>query len=129
MSMVLVDTSIWIDFFKSGKSHEAERLSALLKKERVCIVPIIRAEILSGARTEKEYTALQSHLSALLVLDEPLNLWDSAARVRYLLARKGIQSSLMDLAIAVFAHDHGCELFTRDKEFRQISSVLPLRLA
>ncbi len=128
MSLVLADTSVWIDFFKSGRSEEVEKLTSLLEEDRVCIVPIIKAEILSGARTESEFDALKEKLSALPSLKEPDNIWEDAAWARFRLARKGIQTALIDLSIAITASHNHCGLLTRDNEFRQISSVVRLHL-
>ena len=129
MSLVLADTSVWIDFLNTSGSEEAEKLAALLDEDKVCILPMIRAEVLSGARTEREFQDLKEKLSALPSLEEPEDLWDNAAWARFRLARRGIASSLLDIVIALNASRHHCPLLTRDKEFRQIAHVLPLRFA
>ena len=129
MSLVLVDTSVWIDFLKDDVSEETETLLNLLDEDKVCILPVIRAEILTGARTERDFNELREKLSALPCLDEPEDLWDDAAWTRFRLARRGIQTSLIDLMIAVTASRHHCPLLTRAREFRQIARIIPLRFA
>ncbi len=128
MALILVDTSVWIDFFHSTQSEEAKRLAEYLEGDRVCITSLIRAEILSGARNEKEFNLLKENLSALPILEEPQGFWDQVAHFRFLLARRGIQSSLIDLSIGVLAYHHNCFLLTRDKEFKQIAHILPIKL-
>jgi predicted nucleic acid-binding protein len=127
MALILADTSVWIDYFCAGTSAESGKLGKYLEEDRICITSIIRAEILSGARNEDEFGELDENLSALPLLEDPHDLWDQVARSRFLLARKGIQSSMTDLAIAVLACHHQCMLFTRDKEFKQIATVLSLK--
>lgn len=129
MSLVLADTSVWIDFLCGAKSHESGVLSELLEQDRVCIAAIIRAEILSGARDSKQFDMLKDRVSALPLLGEPPEFWDSVAFYRFTLARKGVQVSLTDLAIAYLAHFHHCPLLTRDKEFKHIAQALPLKFA
>lgn len=127
-SLVVADTSIWIDFFRFGKSVSAHKLTEVLEQDRVCLVPVIQAEILSGAKTEAEYEKLKKGLSALPTLEDFPGFWDTIARSRFRLARKGIQTSITDLMIAVTASHYGCKLLTLDKEFHKIGSVIPIQL-
>ena len=127
-SLILADTSVWIDFFRSAKSDHSQKLADYLEQDRVCIVQVIRAEILSGSKTEMEYEKIKEGLSALPLLDDFPGFWDAIARARFRLARKGFQASIPDLMIAVSAGHYGCGLFTLDKEFRQISTVVPFQL-
>lgn len=99
-----------------------------LEQDRVCLTHVIQAEILSGARTEVEYERLKNWLSALPILEDFPGFWDRIARSRFQLARKGIQTSITDLMIAVSASHYGCRLLSLDKEFRQISAVVPFQL-
>ena len=125
--LVLVDTSVWIDFFRSGNSPEAWKLVEALEQDRVCCVSVVRAEILSGARNEKEYWNLKDYFSAFPVLSEPADFWDRVARARFHLARKGISIAIPDLCIAILAEEHPCVLLTRDQEFHRIAKVVRLK--
>ncbi len=125
---VLVDTSVWIDFFQGEKTSLVQKLADLLKDDRVCTAGIIRAELLSGTRHEKEYRTLANTLFAVPVLHEPEDLWDRIAHYRFRLAHRGIQASIPDLIIAVLAEHHRCPLLTQDKTFSSFTRVIPFRL-
>ena len=129
MALVLVDTSVWIDFLKLGETPESRELVGYLDRDEACVTPIIKAEVLSGAKTEEDFTTLQEKFSALPSLQEPPNFWDAVARNRFNLARKGLNVSLIDLAIAVTAQGHDCPILTSNKGFKIIATVIKLRFA
>jgi predicted nucleic acid-binding protein len=124
---VLVDTSVWVDYFRRGASVGAQALDALLADDRTVVTSLIRAEILSGARRETEYEYLERYLWALPILPDPPHLWNRVARARYRLARLGVQSSLVDLSIAVAACECRCPLLTLDRQFQAIARVIPIQ--
>ena len=126
--LIVVDTSVWIDYFRRGTSTAAQRLEKLLHEEVVFLTPVIRAELLSGTPTQQAYDLLKDRLSVIPLLEGPSHLWDLVAQGRFRLARKGIQASLIDVSIAVVARHHRCALYSLDKDFSQISKVLPLNL-
>jgi len=128
MAKILVDSSVWIDFLRTGRSSEAETLEKLARAGQVCISDIIRVELLSGARNEPEYRALEDHLASLSQLQEPPGFWNQVAWTRFRLARQGLQASLPDTAIAVIARHYGCPILTLDRPLTQIAKILPVKL-
>lgn len=124
---VLVDTSVWVRFFRGSDAEQGAVLSALVRENRVWMTSIVRAELLSGTRDEREYRLLDERLSAIPMLKEMPDLWDRVAQARFRLARKGYQSSLVDLTIAVSAHHSHVRLWTLDLGFRAIQEVIPLK--
>ncbi len=64
----------------------------------------------------------------LVWLADPASLWQRVAEQRFLLARKGYQASLVDLAISLAASDAGHALLTRDSDFRRIQEVVAIEL-
>jgi len=125
MAKVLVDTSVWVSFFRGASSVFTDQLAELLQNDAACTTAIIRTELLSGTRNESEFRALANTLSAIDQLSEMPDFWDRVAHYRFQLARKGIQASITDLSIALMARDHRCPLLTEDKEFRPIARVIP----
>jgi tRNA(fMet)-specific endonuclease VapC len=125
--MVLVDTNIWIDAFKNSASPIIPALAELIIEKQACITPIIRAELLSGARRTAEYRLLEDRLVSAVILEEKSGLWYQAAYARFRLARTGIQESLIDLSIACIAHQHRTRLWTNDKRFHAIEKVIPFK--
>lgn len=128
MGRVLVDSSVWIDFLRLGRSPESKRLGELALKDQVYLFDIIRVELLSGTRSEPEYRMLEDRLAGLPWLNIPHGFWNEVARTRFLLARKGFQASIPDLSIAVIARHYGCSLLTLDRPLIQIAKLLPVKL-
>lgn len=124
--LVLVDTSVWVRFFRVTESLEAAMLDALLKAGPVATCPPIRAEVVSGAPTKREYERLRRLFNALVHLEFPAGVWHLIEESRFTLARHGVQASLVDLLIAATAQAHRVALWTLDEDFARIASVLPL---
>ncbi|MBI3551451.1 MAG: PIN domain-containing protein [Elusimicrobia bacterium] len=124
MSRVLVDSSVWIEMLRNGESAAARRLGRLLQDGLVCTSGLIQAEILSGARSDREFEGLRADFSALTFLPDPPDLWDTVAVARYRLARKGFEASIADLVVAASACHHRKTLFTLDHAFERIKGVI-----
>src|ERR1700690_2782533 len=73
MPKVLVETSVWVSFFRGSSSVYTDQLAELLQNNGVSTTSIIRAELLSGTRTESEYRALGNMLSAIERLSETVD--------------------------------------------------------
>ena len=127
MSDILVDSSVWIDFFR-GDKPSITRLDPLLLNDRVAVSGPIIAEVTSGALTLASFTLVKARLGSTVSLSDPKDLWDRVADARFALARQGVQANLVDLMIAVTAHVHNHKLLTRDKDFSAIVRVIPLDL-
>jgi tRNA(fMet)-specific endonuclease VapC len=125
---VLVDSSVWIDFFRRTHSSPVDVLGELVREDLACMTPIIRAELLSGTRSEAEYRMLEDRLGSVGVLSEPEDLWNQVAWARFRMARRGLQTSIVDVSIAVMARTHGCLLFTLDRQFSRMAKTIPFKL-
>ena len=54
--MILVDTTVWIDFFAARDTEQVSKLIQIIKQEQeLCIIGIILTEILQGIKSPKEY--------------------------------------------------------------------------
>jgi len=125
VSLVLVDSSAWIAFFR-GDAGAIGRVDPLLRDGRAAITGAVYAELLSGARTRSAFENLRTLLRSLDWLDEPPDAWDRVAEARFALARQGVQAFLVDLLVAVTAAEAGAALLTRDRDFSRVTRVLPL---
>lgn len=126
--LVLVDTSAWIQFFRNALSMEAKVLDGLLTAGSVATCAPIRAEVISGAPTKQEFQRLRKLFGVLTFLEPPPEVWGRIEEHRFHLARNGMQVSLVDLWIAVTADFHHVSLWTLDKDFTRIKTVIPIRL-
>ena len=87
---VLVDTSIWIEYFNKPQSKFGASLERLLHQQRVVVCGIILAELLQGTKTESEFNDVLDSLACLPFLETNLNTWIETGRISFSLRRKGI---------------------------------------
>lgn len=122
----LVDTSVWIEALRPG-GHPAVTgwLREALLQESIVLAPPIKTEILIGARSEKQFTELDSMLQALPLLTGEDIVWKQAAQLGYSLRRQGLIIPMMDLLIATWAVQHDCTLVHRDKHYDLLTGACP----
>ncbi len=128
MSDLLVDSSVWVEFFR-GNPRVVARLDSALEADRVAVCGPVLAEVLSGARTRAEFERLRSAFEGVDVLPDPADAWPRIGEARFALARRGTQAALVDLLIALTAAEARHTLLTRDADFERIAAVLPVDLA
>jgi tRNA(fMet)-specific endonuclease VapC len=125
VSAVVVDTSVWIDFFR-GRSLPA--IEQALADGAVVLPPIVAAELVSGARRPEDRARIEDLLRELPLHETPLDHWIRVGRLRLRLREKGISVSTPDAHIAQCALDLHAVLFTRDAVFRRIGAVTGLQV-
>jgi len=129
MSKVLVDSSAWIDFFRDDNSPYGTVVDALLQEELVCTSGLIKAEIVPGARTKKEFELLSEYFNILPLLEDPDNMWDEVIKTQRQLKQKGINGvGIPDLIVAVTALAHDVEVFSKDRHFEAMKKIIGLKL-
>jgi predicted nucleic acid-binding protein len=129
MSDILVDTSVWLDFFKAKDSPYSKMLDRLLEEGRVCTTHLVKAEIVPGAKTLKQFHRLKDYFDALPLANEPETLWLEIMETQFQLKRRGINGvSIPDLIIVVVAEANGKIIFTKDQDFKHVKRVFPIRL-
>ena len=101
--LVLIDTSVWIQFFRHAPSAEAKVLDEVLAAGAAATCAPIRAEVISGAPTKQEFQRLRKLFEALTFLEPPTEIWNLIEEHRFHLARNGMQVSLVD-----FVDRHYC---------------------
>lgn len=121
---VIVDTSIWVDYFKGG-THSSE-LDFLIDENLVAINEVILAELVPYLKLKR-----QNRLIELLskVSNVPMNIdWNNIIDLQVKCLRSGINSvGIPDLIIAQNALSHSCAIYSLDKHFRLLSGVVKLR--
>ncbi len=128
---ILVDTSVWIDFFNDVSSAPRVSLRKLLEaEEEVCISSYILAETLQGFKDDREFETARRHLLHLPILDLPTpEFYISAARLYRTCRKQGITiTKTADCLIAQTAIEHGVPLLHNDKDFDRITSVSSLQI-
>jgi predicted nucleic acid-binding protein len=125
--MVLVDTSVWIDFLRGTQASHVAALEALLEgEELVGTAPIILQEVLQGADSAQRFEKWRREFAGLMCY-MPLDPVDShveAARL-YVACRTAGRTprSSNDCLIARIAVEHDLLLLENDSDFDAIASV------
>ena len=120
---VIVDTSIWIEFFRDATSALSLHLQALLRERRVFLVGMVLAEILQGVKSPKEQNLVRQNMNHLPYLEITREIWQKAGERSAALRRKGVTIPLSDLIIATSALTEGHEVFTADPHFNSIPEL------
>ena len=115
--MVLVDTSVWIDFFRPGDRSWIRDLTEKLESERVGIVAPVVAELLYGARGEKERSRILDLARSVTVFPTGLDRWIGAGKLGRSLRRRGLTLSIVDCLVAEVARERDIPLWTLDPDF------------
>lgn len=129
--MILVDTSVLIDFFR-GKQNETSRRFKSILQEKVPfgINSFIYQEVLQGARTGREFSLLRAYLGTQRFFHpkDPVASYEEAARMFFDCRQKGITlRSTIDCLIAQIAIEHELVLLHNDRDFESIAKVRKLR--
>lgn len=127
--MILVDSSVWIDYFNGTDSDAAEYLDQNLSSEIICIGDIVLAEVLQGFRSDTDYKAAKSILSEFPVYQmmTPELAITSADNYRKLRRRGITVRKSVDVWIATFCIENDVALLFSDRDF--IPFVKNLKLA
>jgi len=125
--MLLVDTSVWVDFLKAQKVPHVEYLKHCLQTGiDTAITSSIYQEVLQGSRDNKEYLKHQTYFSTLTFIhpSNPIGSYETAARIYFDCRRKGLTvRSSADCLIAQIAIEHDLTLLHNDSDFTAIAKV------
>ncbi|MCL1816579.1 MAG: PIN domain-containing protein [Clostridiales bacterium] len=126
--MLLVDTSVIIDYLKGKINHKTELFAAVLKRKLPFGIAIYTfLEVLQGAKNENEYKKLKSYLSTqkIYFLPEKTAAYEEAAFLYYTLRRQGITPrSTVDILIALIAIKNDLLLLHNDRDFDELALKL-----
>jgi predicted nucleic acid-binding protein len=126
--LILVDTSVWVDFFSPSPSRAGAELRRMIADaEPFALSGVIVSEILQGLR--RDVDQIERHLSQWDML-EPLGLptYREAAAIFRIGRAKGFSLTTIDTLIAAIALDHRAVLFTVDQDFSRIARITRLQL-
>lgn len=127
--MVLVDTSVWIDFFQDDDSLYAKTLEGLIKdNNRAVICGVVLQEVLQGIKEHTTYELTKERLLKLPFLDTNKETYIYASSLYKNLRRKGITIPSIDTTIASIAILNRIPLFTKDEHFKTIARHSELKL-
>jgi len=118
---VLVDTSVWIDYFRGGKN--SERLDFLIDEDLVVINDLILAEMVPflKVRNQREIIKLLYNINKL---DLTIN-WDQIIEFQLTCLKNGLNGiGIPDLIISQNAIQNRCEIYSLDNHFHLMKGIL-----
>ena len=116
-SLVLVDTSAWIDYFLQKNSHLEQILDARLETGEIATATVILAELTQGAKSEKEIKKLKEYFQPLHWIQSADIHWHMAGALSFQMRQKGKKVNLTDCYIAALARQSGASILSLDKHF------------
>jgi hypothetical protein len=119
--MILVDTSVWIDFFKG--QERAIQVNELIDLNIICVNSLILAELVPSINQKKEYDLKEVLESVYRV---PLEIdWNSIILMQTINLKNGINNvGIADLIIVQNAIQNDLEIFAFDKHFGLMNDLL-----
>jgi len=122
---VLVDTSVWIDYFRSG--NQSAELDVLIDLNVIITNDLILAELIP-------FLKLKGQVKVIKLFNEikrmPLKIdWGDIIESQWLCLKSGSNGiDIPDLIIAQNAKENGCDVFSLDKHFLMLSQILGVKL-
>jgi len=129
MSRILVDSSTWIEFFRRPDAPTSVVLDQLLAHRLVCTSGLIKAEVVPGAQSPRDFRRLRSLFDALPLAPEREGFWSHLVRFRYRLHANGVLGiGIPDLIIATVAIQNRKLVYTADDDFPRMIPHIPVHL-
>lgn len=122
---ILVDTSVWIEYFRHGKN--LERLDFIIDENLVVTNDLILAELIPFLKIRKQNKII-SLLHNINKLPISIN-WEQIIEFQHKCLKNGLNGvGIPDLIIAQNAKQNGCEVYTLDNHFQLIKNIVKLEL-
>ncbi len=126
--MILVDSSVWIDFFSSSPGEGGAELRRLISNgEPVAVAGVIVTEVLQGLT--KDPARIESFLSEFdLLKTSGFDTYRAAASIYRKARAKGVSPSTIDTLIAAIGVEHSTPIFTLDRDFSRLAMSTSIEL-
>lgn len=117
--MIIVDSSVWIDYFNGVETTESNKLDTLLGVEQIAIGDLILTEVLQGFRSDEGYQTAKELLTSLQIFEMlGLNIAIKSVDNYRFLRKRGITiRKTADVIIATFCIENQNQLLFSDKDF------------
>ena len=124
---IMVDTSVWVDFFNDVDNPQVHYLVRLLQEGRVATCPVILMDVLQGIQADKACKKMESYLSSLASYSISDQLFIDSAMLYRKARKRGITiRKSVDCLIAVTAIHYALPLLHRDRDFDAIEKCSKL---
>jgi len=121
--LILVDSSVWIDFFSSSPGRAGRELRRMIEEsEPIALTGVVVAEVLQGLT--RDAGAIEEFLGQFDVLEpRGFETYRAAAAIYRAARGKGVSLTTIDTLIAAIALEHHASLFTLDRDFTRIALI------
>ena len=126
--MILVDSSVWIDFFSSSPGRAGAELRRMIEEaEPFALTGIVVTEVLQGLT--RDLRRIEQYLMQWEMLEpRGFDTYREAAAIHRAARAKGIALTTIDALIAAIAQEHNATVFTLDQDFSRIARITRLGL-
>jgi len=122
---VLVDTSIWVEYFRTG--NNSEKLDFLIDENLIVINDLILAELVPALRVRNQRKIIKL-LHNINKLELSIN-WDQIIEFQFKCLKNGLNGiGIPDLIVAQNAKQNHCKIYTLDRHFELMKDILKLQL-
>jgi predicted nucleic acid-binding protein len=128
--MVIVDTTVWIDYFNGLHTLQTDWLDTQLTRQRLGLTDLILCEVLQGVRDDRQWQQLRRDLLKFEVFETGgINLAVAAAQIYRTLRRQGqTVRAAIDSLIATFCLLNGYDLLHNDRDYDVFEAALGLKV-
>jgi hypothetical protein len=126
--LILVDTSVWIDFLSSRPGPGGQELRRLIEDGApVALTGVVVTEILQGLK--RDIKQVENYLSLFDILEaRGFETYRDAAAIFRLARSKGVSLTTTDALIATVAAEIGASIFSLDRDFVRMAHMAGFRL-
>lgn len=126
--MILVDSSVWIDFFSSSPGRAGGELRRMIAEaEPFAVTGLVVTEILQGIT--RDASRIERYLSLWEMMEpQGFSTYRLAAGIFRQARARGATLTTIDTLVAAIALEHGAKVFTLDKDFSRIARITGLSL-
>jgi len=128
--MIIVDTTVWVDYLRGGNNRETAYLDRELSRQRLGLTDLTLCETLQGIANEKSFIQVWHDLRKFEIFDtggEELAI-EAARNFRRLRQQGRTVRKTIDCLIATFCLQHEHTLLHRDRDFDHFEKILKLRV-
>ena len=126
--MILVDTSVWIEYLTKPYSEASQRLDDLFGRQEIVLGDLVMTEVLQGTREGRELRMVEAAIATfrIVTLCGAALAPKAASNYRYLRRRGVTVRGTIDVIIATWCIENRAELLHNDRDFDPIERELGL---
>lgn len=127
MSLVLIDSSVWIEFFRGSKNVDVEKFNTLIDNNQICINELIISELLPSLIHKKEFAIIELLKTVRTI---PMKIdWDEIIDYQTINLKNGLNNiGIPDLLIMQNSLQNDLLLYSLDKHFQLLKKIHKCKL-